>query len=500
MKNRFSFHALLLSALLPLLGIPATGRAAPEIPSPVDALALRADEEGETGEETPPSGLAESDWSGIRAAHEEWKHRFRQGENGGFTARNPGQQWDSEFDGRGFLVRPDHGGWQWGLDLRGYGIGAERVPVAGKAAGFAGSAEGLEGKSRLAFRRDARLEEWFLNDARGLEQGWTLSERPGGAVEEMLSLDFSVRGGLRPEVTGRGLAVRFVDDSGAAALSYGGLKAWDAEGRALAVRFVDLGAGEGQPDLRIEVDERGAVYPVTIDPVAQQAYLKASNTDAGDNFGHSVSVSGDTVVVGAWGESSYATGVDGDESDNSATSSGAAYVFARTGGTWAQQAYLKASNTRANDRFGSSLSVSGATVVVATPLESSSATGVDGNQADISASHAGAAYVFVLPTPPAPAISTDTIRPRTRLLKRSSLRNPRGRHRIRGTASDNVAVARVEVRSRLQRGWRQARLRASGRWIYRTPRLESGRNVFRVRAVDTSGNRSRILRVIGFGR
>src|SRR5262249_39444615 len=109
-------------------------------------------------------------------------------------------------------------------------------------------------------------------------------------------------------------------------------------------------------------------------PIAQQAYLKASNTGAGDGFGISVAISGDTVVVGAHGEDSNATGVNGNQADNSASSSGAAYVFVRTGGVWSQQAYLKASNTGMNDRFGWSVAVSGDTVVVGAVGESSSAT------------------------------------------------------------------------------------------------------------------------------
>ena len=77
----------------------------------------------------------------------------------------------------------------------------------------------------------------------------------------------------------------------------------------------------------------------------QQAYLKASNTGAGDCFGCSVAVSGDTVVVGADGEDSSATGVNGNQATTAPTDSGAAYVFVRSGTTWTQQAYLKASNT-----------------------------------------------------------------------------------------------------------------------------------------------------------
>jgi hypothetical protein len=79
----------------------------------------------------------------------------------------------------------------------------------------------------------------------------------------------------------------------------------------------------------------------------QQAYLKGSNTDARDRFGWSVSISGDTIVVGALDEDSNATGVNGEQDDGApySTDSGAAYVFVRNNTSWIQQAYLKASNT-----------------------------------------------------------------------------------------------------------------------------------------------------------
>ena len=126
----------------------------------------------------------------------------------------------------------------------------------------------------------------------------------------------------------------------------------------------------------------------------QQAYLKASNAQGGDQFGHAIAIDGDTIVVGAFSEDSSATGVNGNQADNSALLSGAAYVFTRTGGVWSQQAYLKASNTGANDRFGDTVGISGDTIVVGAYIEDSSATGVNGNGADNGASWSGAAYVF----------------------------------------------------------------------------------------------------------
>jgi hypothetical protein len=136
---------------------------------------------------------------------------------------------------------------------------------------------------------------------------------------------------------------------------------------------------------------------------AQQAYLKASNTAEGRDFGHSVAVSGDTVAIGSDGESSHAVGVNGNQINdcsallptNCAIGSGAAYVFIRSGNTWSQQAYLKASNTDEHDSFGLSIAYSSGTVAVGANGEDSNATGVNGNQVNNSATNSGAAYVFV---------------------------------------------------------------------------------------------------------
>jgi hypothetical protein len=127
-------------------------------------------------------------------------------------------------------------------------------------------------------------------------------------------------------------------------------------------------------------------------------YFKASNTGAGDRFGNSVALSADggTLAVAAHSEGSNATGINGNEADNSAIWAGAVYVFIRTGSTWSLQAYVKASNTGADDRFGASVALSsdGNMLAVGANGEASNATGINGNEADNSASDAGAVYVF----------------------------------------------------------------------------------------------------------
>ncbi len=147
-------------------------------------------------------------------------------------------------------------------------------------------------------------------------------------------------------------------------------------------------------------DDAGAVYVFTRSGTtwSQQAYIKASNTNAYDYFGHSVALAadGNTLAVGAYREDSNATGVNGNQNNNSAGNAGAVYVFTRSGTTWSQQAYIKASNTGADDRFGYSvaLSADGNALAVGAILEASNATGVNGNQNDNSAYDAGAVYVF----------------------------------------------------------------------------------------------------------
>ena len=128
------------------------------------------------------------------------------------------------------------------------------------------------------------------------------------------------------------------------------------------------------------------------------ATLKASNSTKDDQFGFTVALSGDgnTMAVSSTAEDSAAKGINGNQADHSALNAGAVYVFIRNGGAWVQQAYVKASNAKKGDQFGSALALSndGNTMAVGAVGEPSSATGIDGDQADASMPGAGAVYVF----------------------------------------------------------------------------------------------------------
>jgi len=170
---------------------------------------------------------------------------------------------------------------------------------------------------------------------------------------------------------------------------------------AAAARFEDSDAtGINGDEASNFAGESGAVYVLTrsTGTWSQEAYVKASNTGAIDTFGRSVALSadGDTLGVGASGEDSDATGINGDEANNLALQGGAVYVFTRSAGLWSQQVYVKASNTGAADFFGSSvaLSADGDTLGVGAVGEASSATGINGDEANNSAGESGAVYVF----------------------------------------------------------------------------------------------------------
>lgn len=132
----------------------------------------------------------------------------------------------------------------------------------------------------------------------------------------------------------------------------------------------------------------------------QEAYIKASNSDAGDGFGSAVSLEGDYLAVGApWEASSDTSITNGPTSslDNSNEDAGAVYVFKRTGTTWAQEAYIKPVNSLASQSFGSAIALNGRFLAVGAPGEDSNLRAIiNGSSAsnDTSFTNSGAVYVY----------------------------------------------------------------------------------------------------------
>lgn len=135
----------------------------------------------------------------------------------------------------------------------------------------------------------------------------------------------------------------------------------------------------------------------------QEAYIKAADTTSSSRFGSAVtlSASGNILGTSSWLEDSQATGINGDALDASLSNSGAAYVFTRSGTTWAQKSYVKAPNPNAEDRFGHALQLDGTgeNLVIGAHRESSKTKGINGDKSDNSAAAAGAVYIYQSDTP-----------------------------------------------------------------------------------------------------
>ena len=133
-------------------------------------------------------------------------------------------------------------------------------------------------ESRVEIHRPG-LVEWYVNSPAGLEQGFTLDERPAG--DGPLVVELAVAG-ARPAL--RGDAIVF-ESEGQRRLRYGEPVAIDADGDPLAARL-EVPSGER---LRIVVDDAGATYPLVIDPVIT---VTAGTRLEGASFG-SVASAGD---------------------------------------------------------------------------------------------------------------------------------------------------------------------------------------------------------------
>jgi hypothetical protein len=261
---------------------------------------------------------------------------------GSITAMNPRQQLALHFDTSGVQVRA--GGATLSMRLTAYGYrGSMRA---------AGTVVPRVSVNRVSYHYGA-LSEWYANGPLGLEQGFTLSARPAGAHTGPLTLALALSGNVRPALSHG--AVNFSGVAGVA-LTYRDLVVSDAAGRALPSR---IESSRGR--LWILVDDRGASYPLRIDPMIQQGSKLTASASQG-SFGLSVALSadGNTALIGDPGDSQYV--------------GGAAWVFTRSGSNWTRQGpALTASDETGAGAFGSSVALSsdGNTALIGGPGDSS---------------------------------------------------------------------------------------------------------------------------------
>jgi hypothetical protein len=277
--------------------------------------------------------------------------------NGGFLARNSHQNLTARFTTDG--VEVSDGTARLRMKLRGYGYGgAFKIvrPTAPQAC-----------MNRVEYRHGA-FTEWHVNGPAGLEQGFNIATRPSRSDGQPLTITLMLSGDFAATIRSDDREFAAVSPDGRTRVRYTGLRAYDANGTELNATV------EVRGDLlRLKVVDKGALYPLVVDPIIQLAEITASDGATNDLFGLSTAVSGNTVVVGAF--NATIKGVIG---------RGAAYVFIKPPSGWKhiKQVAKLTTSDGGYDELGISVAISGKTIVAG-------ASGANFNS--------GAAYVFVRP-------------------------------------------------------------------------------------------------------
>ena len=195
--------------------------------------------------------------------------------------------------------------------------------------------------NRVELRRGSDLTEWYQSGPLGLEQGFDVARAPSGGE---IVLDVAVTGAEAVQAGDGEIAL--VGAAQQIVARYGEAYATDARGATLPVRLVAR-----RDAIEIRVARGGATFPIEIDPMMwlTQTKLVADVPTPNDEFGSSVALSGDTAIVGAYGNNG---------------GSGAAYVYVRSGTSWSEQQELFASDGASDVDFGYSAAISGDTAVI----------------------------------------------------------------------------------------------------------------------------------------
>ena len=299
------------------------------------------------------------------------------------------------------------------------------LSFAGSNVPLGAPAEKTEGSSsRVEYRHRAELTEWYDNGVAGMEHGYTIAQRPRHLQSgEEVVLEVALEGLKASQQSNENGShqLNFLDGE-RTVLSYSKLLVFDAQGKELPATMKPTDSG-----FTLAYNDTQATYPVTVDPliVNEEAKFNRVYAKTGDRFGYSVAIAGDSVVIGAYqsddgGTSSgsayvfirtgtswslqgrltandaaafdnfgFSVAISGDSvivsavgDDDGNPNSGSAYIFTRSGLSWSLQDKLTANDAATADNFGYSVAMSGDSVVVGA------------YQDDDGGPESGSAYVF----------------------------------------------------------------------------------------------------------
>lgn|GEM_PF-6523789 len=333
----------------------------------------------------------------------------------GYSLTNPSHGIEISFTSTGPQFRSGKNIWE--MTMLGIGYEGAIQPVR--------NARMINDNGRMVYDR-GDLSEWYVNSRWGVEQGFTVHKAPEKG-KGLLVVELALAGVRETKLQSNNTLI--LTDASGQQIRYAGLNVFDADSKVLPARFALT-----KNILSIQVDDSGAKYPLIIDPWIQQVKLTANDGAANDKFGISVAVSGDTVVVGAPNTTIYDSGtvyvfkkpvdgwsamtqtakltasdasaddnfglsvsISGDTivvgspaSDGRIPNTGAAYIFEKPEEGWkdmVESAKLTSSNGHDSCDFGESVSIKGDIIVVG-----ASDQGINGFGSG------GSAYVFKRPS------------------------------------------------------------------------------------------------------
>ena len=288
-----------------------------------------------------PAIAGEEWWQTVTTQIAREEYSATSGTNG-LQAPNRAHNLRTHFHERGIEISPRASeagaGWHFGWETAWFGRPGARRAVAG--------ARPEPNGSRVTYRRSA-FDEWYDNSHAGLEQGFTVHDRPPGPGP--LCLAGRLVGSLRAEMSSDEGGVDLLDEHGARVMRYAELKVWDAEGRPVPSHLKLDGA-----ELAILVEDEGAAYPLTVDPLMTSPAWTVESNQVGAALGISVATAGDVngdgfsdVVVGAH------------QYDNGHSNEGRAYVYHGSPSGLSSTPAWTAESNQAEAGFGGGVATAG---------------------------------------------------------------------------------------------------------------------------------------------
>ena len=270
-----------------------------------------------------------------------------------FKGQNPGNGFTFSFDPKGITYRSGSQDkpWQLSMELTGYGTKEQKQAMPTRKLHLDGN--------RVIYDR-GNVQEWYVNNTAGLEQGFTLQAPPSQAIaNQQIVLDIKLSGNLSPRWQQKGQSLAFYTEKGDYAFNYAKLSVIDAEGKELPAQMALV-----DKKLQLSFNPENARWPIIVDPLSYtETKLVGADNDAEANakLGFSVALHGDTAVIGAPYDDSACVGTE--------TDCGAAYIFTGEENSWMLQNKLIAEDPNQSDLFGHSIALHADTAVIGAYLD-----------------------------------------------------------------------------------------------------------------------------------